>query len=237
VVAYEDVMSRPDDQLPRLAEFIGEPGAARLAGTRARAREFLDPRLYRSRAQQPGTEGRGKPASAALALAGRSYEALRRDEGGAAEEALELVERALALIEPQVYADSTRHREVLADIKATVPPETPFLLIDAESLGIGKDLDGRPRIPFPERNGEFCGNPVDDEAAVAELERQRLLGVSYVVVAWPALWWLDHYAGFARHLSTCHQQVLRNDHVAIYMISGALDGRCSERAIVGHNTD
>jgi hypothetical protein len=129
------------------------------------------------------------------------------------------------LAERGIIADSAawrRHswfhrlQQVLADIEAAVPRAHTFILIDADQLGLPRVLAGRPQVPFCERDGEYWGPPTDAAAAIHELERLRSSGASFVVVAWPAFWWLDHYAGLHRHLRSAFRCVMDNDRLVVF---------------------
>jgi glycosyltransferase involved in cell wall biosynthesis len=84
-------------------------------------------------------------------------------------------------------------------LKELIPAGESFILVDDGALGLGS-LENRPLLPFLERDGEFWGPPADDATAVSELERLRAGGASFVVFAWPAMWWLEHYVGLRAHL-------------------------------------
>jgi GT2 family glycosyltransferase len=55
---------------------------------------------------------------------------------------------------------------------------------------------------FPQaEDGSYAGHyPADSAACIAELERLRQRGADFLVIPQTALWWLEHYAGFAAHL-------------------------------------
>jgi SAM-dependent methyltransferase len=89
----------------------------------------------------------------------------------------------------------------------------PFILIDEDQL---RPLLPQPALPFPSRGGTYGGPPADDASAVVELERHRQRGVSFAAVAWPAFWWLEYYAGLARHLAAHYQRVLDTDRVVVF---------------------
>jgi glycosyltransferase involved in cell wall biosynthesis len=101
------------------------------------------------------------------------------------------------------------------DLRAVIPAGETFLLADAGEWGTF--FADRRSIPFPERDGQYWGAPVDDAAAVAELGRQRLSSnPAFLVIAWPAFWWLDYYAEFNRHLKSHFARILANDRVVVY---------------------
>ena len=85
-------------------------------------------------------------------------------------------------------------------ILALVPEGESFLLADQDSWATDPDFYGRRRVPFPELDGEYGGQPGDDDAAIAELERWRACGATAIFFAWPAHWWLEHFDGLRRHL-------------------------------------
>ena len=109
-----------------------------------------------------------------------------------------------------------RVADVAATVRATVPEEGPFLLVDGGEWS-PQLLAGRPNTSFPERNGVFWGPPADDAAARAELDRQVRAGVRWVVVGWPAAWWLDAYPALAAALEPVH----RTDDVLVAQLSSA----------------
>ncbi|HWX75264.1 MAG TPA: glycosyltransferase [Solirubrobacteraceae bacterium] len=97
-----------------------------------------------------------------------------------------------------------RAGRVARAIEASVPRGERVALIDEHKLGIHGELRGRRVLPFPEAGGEFAGPPVDDHAALAELERLSRAGVRYVALAWPAFWFLEAYPSLADAFSHAH---------------------------------
>lgn len=105
--------------------------------------------------------------------------------------------------------------DTVRDLQAVIPPDQRFILIDEDQLR--NELDElMESIPFLERDGRYWGPPADDEAAGRELERLRLAGARYVAIAWPAFWWLDHYAGFARVLRDRFPCLMKNDRLVLF---------------------
>ena len=80
-------------------------------------------------------------------------------------------------------------------------------------------VTGRRYLPFTEREGQYWGPPPDDETAIRELERLRDGGASHLVFAWPAFWWLEHYAGLHGHLCSRYRRVLGNSRVIVFDLS------------------
>jgi hypothetical protein len=92
---------------------------------------------------------------------------------------------------------------------------------DQEAWACGPLVDGRTRVPFLEREGRYWGPPADDRAAIAELERQRERGQRFFVVAYPHLWYLDHYRGLRQWLARNACARLDNDRVTIFELTGS----------------
>lgn len=108
--------------------------------------------------------------------------------------------------------------EAAADeIAAVVPAGGALILVDGQQLNAGEVANGRRVIPFLERDGVYWGAPADDETGIAELERLRQQArPSFIVFAWPAFWWLDHYAGLRDHLRSRFRCVLENDRLVAF---------------------
>lgn len=68
----------------------------------------------------------------------------------------------------------------------------------------------------PKRNGTYFGAPQDSATAVTELERLRLQGLNFIVFAWPAFWWLEHYTEFYDYLSKNFVCIQKSDRLIIF---------------------
>lgn len=105
------------------------------------------------------------------------------------------------------------------DVEAVVGQEGRFILVDDDQLR-GElrgalAADGRP-IPFLERGGQYWGPPVDDAAAIRELERLRAVGARFLVFGWPGFWWTDHYCGFHAHLCSRFPCILESELALVF---------------------
>jgi glycosyltransferase involved in cell wall biosynthesis len=109
-----------------------------------------------------------------------------------------------------------RLHSAVQEIVDLVPAGEAFILVDKDSWGTDDDLGGRRRIPFLERDGQYWGAPPDDETAIRELERLRRSGASFIVFAWPAFWWLEHYVGLRAHLRSKFRCVLENERLIAF---------------------
>lgn len=89
---------------------------------------------------------------------------------------------------------------------------------DAELL----DLGSRRAWHFPQRDdGMYAGYyPEDSAAAIAHLEELRTRGAEYILFPHHALWWLEHYGDFRRHLESRYRAIVSDDQVCvIYALS------------------
>lgn len=78
---------------------------------------------------------------------------------------------------------------------------------------------------FPQQeDGEWTGYHLADSAAcIAHLDDLIERGVRWLVIPRPQLWYLDHYAAFAAHLSENHRLVTQQRHLcAVYELNPIL---------------
>ncbi len=111
----------------------------------------------------------------------------------------------------------------MRELATLVPPSDAFILVNEQLWGAGEVIAGRRSIPFLERNGQYWGPPPDDDTAIRELERLRQAGISFIVFAWSAFWWLDYYHGFRQYLEGTFPRVLANDRLIAFGLRGATD--------------
>jgi hypothetical protein len=91
-----------------------------------------------------------------------------------------------------------------------------FILADEDEWGTDEYVGECRRIPFTERDGVYWGPPTDDQAAMFEFERLCNMGAEFLVVGWPAFWWLEAYPQWANLLRSRFQIVLQNDRQIIF---------------------
>lgn len=99
-------------------------------------------------------------------------------------------------------------RQIRDAVEAQVPADATVLVIsrgDDHLLELGRHAAWH--FPQDER-GTYSGHhPRDSRTAIEQLERLREKGADYLVIPETAAWWLEHYDGFARHLSDRYREL------------------------------
>ncbi len=106
---------------------------------------------------------------------------------------------------------------VIAETKRRIPPGGTFVLVD-ECWLRPEALPDRHAIPFREPDGQYQGDPEDDDKAIRELERLRRSGAGHIVFVWPAFWWFDYYVIFHRYLRSHFRSELENERLVIFSL-------------------
>jgi len=110
--------------------------------------------------------------------------------------------------------NSQLHRSA-KDIQSLIPAGNIFILVDEAKLPPGVFGDMK-TVPFLERDGKYWGVPPDDDTAIRDVERLRQSGASFMVIAWPAFWWLDFYLELNRYLRSRFRCVLQNARLVVF---------------------
>jgi len=124
---------------------------------------------------------------------------------------------AIVIKTPVATKDFWHHRFALskAEIEAVVP-ENDSVMIAGESWWSDELGLSRRTLPYTEKDGAYWGQPADDTAAVAELERLTAGGARFMAFGWPTFWWLTHYTGLAAELGRHGRKVLDNDRLVLF---------------------
>ncbi len=110
-----------------------------------------------------------------------------------------------------------RTKRVVETIERIVPAGERLALSDETLLGFEPQLRGRTVLRFPQQDdGEWAGNPADDEEALLAFEHLRADGVPYFGIAWPAFWWLTEYPLFARALRAQLQPIVEDADLLLF---------------------
>jgi GT2 family glycosyltransferase len=102
-----------------------------------------------------------------------------------------------------------------------VPSDAHVIVVSRGDEELVK-LNGCTAEHFPQApDGRYAGHhPEDSASAVDELERLRASGARYLLLPQSALWWLDHYSEFYRHLENHYREIARRSDVGlIYELS------------------
>jgi glycosyltransferase involved in cell wall biosynthesis len=111
-----------------------------------------------------------------------------------------------------------RINRALDEACCVVPPGAIFVLADGAEWDTDPIVRDRRRIPMMERGGSYWGPPADDATAIGELARLRALGAEFLIVAWPAFWWLEHYRGWRDHLRMHARLAVDTDLVKVFVL-------------------
>lgn len=106
-------------------------------------------------------------------------------------------------------------RLAVNEIVDAIPEGETLILADEEQIRTALSTQRR-AIPFLERDGEYWGPPANDATAIQEFQRLQHSGAAFMVVAWPAFWWLDYYPEFHLHLRSRFSCVLQNERLVVF---------------------
>ena len=111
-------------------------------------------------------------------------------------------------------------RQTVSEIFEIVPDGSTFILIDDEHLGLA-EIGDRIAIPFLERGGKYWGPPTDSDAAMREFERLHEGDAEFLILTWPAFWWLDCYREFNEYLRERFKCLVRNERLVVYALESS----------------
>lgn len=213
-VRFEDVCVNPAYQVSLISRFLNGRSLPKVVVGQIAAEIESPPTVDRWRAQDPGD---------AFSLSRLGADALCKfgylpDEHATVYES---AARHLAFLEAlreraKEPAWEQGVREAVEEIARLVPPDETLILVDETKLGLGPLIAGRRAVPFTERQGQYWGPPAHDKSAIREVERLRRSGATFMIVGWPAFWWLDHYTGLRHHLEANYRCVLNNARLVAF---------------------
>ena len=106
--------------------------------------------------------------------------------------------------------------------RATLPAAARVLVVSRGDYRL-VDLGGVEGWHFPQTpDGVYGGyHPADSAVAIAHLEALREKGAGYLLIPSTALWWLDHYAAFRRHLEKRYRPLVQDrESCFVYALEG-----------------
>jgi FkbM family methyltransferase len=106
----------------------------------------------------------------------------------------------------------------IEEVRALIPPGEPVAFVDPENRWTDAELSAYRRFFFVERNGVDWGAPVNDEAALQELERLQRQGVRYLIFLFSAFWWLEIFPRLFEELQSRSCCLLRNPRLIVFQL-------------------
>jgi Sulfotransferase family len=196
VFIYEDFVAGWRAEIDRLARIAGVDRTVDVD-------DFVDPRLRHHSAASVDLRASGarRETLEALSIARTLYAEVRANRAPDPEETSRLLADAIALLSPELarsQLDEQPDRQASAELLRTeidenIPQGEVVVLVDDGHLR--DHIKGSAQlVRFGERR------PDDEEAAIRQLERIQLSGVRFLVLAWPARCWLDHYSDLRAYL-------------------------------------
>jgi glycosyltransferase involved in cell wall biosynthesis len=103
-------------------------------------------------------------------------------------------------------------------VRTSVPPGATVIVVSKGDEELLKLAEGRKAWHFPQtEEGLYAGyHPADSAQAIAHLEELRAKGGQFLLFPATALWWLEHYAEFGRHLEGRYRRVGDDESCVIY---------------------
>lgn len=129
----------------------------------------------------------------------------------------------LGFIAERFYRGSGRLNEWVDQLREANPSDGKTIIVGLEEFAGGDELFGPLGIlPFMEKDGQHWGSPIDDDEAIAELERMRAeKGVSLIAFLWENHWALRHYPAFNEYLSQNYNRVIDNEYIIAFDLLNA----------------
>jgi hypothetical protein len=141
---------------------------------------------------------------------------------------------------PYVPSHHLRYQRLLSQIQTVVRnavPEDATVAVVSRGDPALLRLPGRKGWHFPQTDeGLYAGhNPADGAEAIRHLEEVRRRGAQFLLFPATALWWLDHYEEFRRHLESRYRVVERQEGTGvIFALCGDDPWSANGAARVGH---
>jgi O-methyltransferase len=106
------------------------------------------------------------------------------------------------------------------DFAVNTPANARILIAD-DDICRSLIFTDRTLIPLIEHDGQYGGPPTDDAAAILYLDSQRQHGESatYLALAFPSFWWIDHYPQWWQSLKISARSVVDNDRLKLFALA------------------
>jgi glycosyltransferase involved in cell wall biosynthesis len=101
------------------------------------------------------------------------------------------------------------------EIESSIPRGARLILIDQNAME-PKNFKNHIVLPFAGPNGRFWGPPLDDETALRKIEAILKNKPDFLVFAWTAFWWFDHYKGLREYLLANFKCIVDNSRLRVF---------------------
>ncbi len=124
---------------------------------------------------------------------------------------------------PDMNLTWREHEQAAIDeIRSVLGERNSFVLIDADCWDPAL-VDELPATSFSAASHDGGSSPASGTQAVETIEKTRKSGCRYLVIAWPAFWWLDFYPELEEYVASAASCVFRNSHIWIYDLQTPAD--------------
>jgi len=204
------------DELSRLAEFLGVPDKADNSKVQNAVNELVDEGLWHQRS-----------SSRALLTVHQLYEQIYSHDKTQKQLSLTVEQETLNYLSSVALQSDLEKKQrdnkqwekqlnqTIDELADLIPSGSSLILVEDNMIGTDVIIDRNVK-PFMELNGEYCGCPADSNEAIKEFKRLHSDGAEYIVFAWPAHWWLDHFTAFHGHLRSNFRCILQHERSIVF---------------------
>ena len=128
---------------------------------------------------------------------------------------------SISMVHPKPYMHTIMHAmwmemfcKGILELRRLIPPCIPYVVVDDVKFDI--EIFDTNAVRFMEKEGSYWGPPKDDDTAIRELEKFLKQKIRFLVILWPAFWWLDYYKSFNNYIESRFRCVLRNDRLCVF---------------------
>lgn len=127
---------------------------------------------------------------------------------------------AIIIIDPVSMSQAYKHRlGIIADkLEELIPKDVKVVLLDQNEWRGAFSLSVKYMLSFPTKEGVYSGPPSDSETAVCELRKMVESGAEYIILGWPAFWWLEYYQGLREFLRTSCDCIAHDINLRVFKV-------------------
>jgi hypothetical protein len=117
---------------------------------------------------------------------------------------------------PCIHADhSVAVKKATATIRSLIRKDSAFVLVDHGVIKRSNFPDYEVKA-LMDRNGVDFGFPLNDEAAIEEVDELLKTGISHIVIAWTAFWFFDYYQDWKNYMYGEFEVVFQSEELVIF---------------------